>query len=119
MTDERTLRTSEEAMQRMEALARYIAEHCHPDGGLKMPATDSRHTKHVANEAYAIVAMLPEPVDPDIQLSREIAAATCADDGANPEFCEYIRAGRLDTQREVKVALAALRRGRKLAASDA
>lgn len=111
---EPTLRTSAEMLDRMEALTRYIVEHCNPDGSLKIPVTDSRHTKHLTSEAYAIVALLPEPVDPDIQLSRDIAAAACAKAGEGVDYCQNMRDGEYDLSRMCVATLAGIKRGREL-----
>jgi hypothetical protein len=43
-----------------------------------------------------------------LPLARKIAAAACELDNCSDNFCQFIRDGRMDNQREVKLALAAV-----------
>lgn len=109
MTDERTLRTSEECIQRMEALVRKMASTVlirydpRDIDARDLPLGDYR-------EAAAIVAMLPEPVDPDQIEARVIVRKVL---GIYGPMCPH------DKSADIAIALAALKRGRELAASDA
>jgi len=69
-------------------------------------------------EARAIVALLPEPVDPDLVEARELAAV--ASEKLSHPWAPKIRAGEKDDapQAGVSLALAAIRRGRALAAAE-
>lgn len=66
------------------------------------------------DEAHAIVALLPEPVDPDRQLARQIVHDVFMDKGAS---CEMIIAGdviegKRDDALVMHVALAAIKAAR-------
>jgi len=68
--------------------------------------------------ARAIVALLPKPVDPDLVEARELAAV--ASEKLSHPWAPKIRAGEKDDapQAGVSLALAAIRRGRALAAAE-
>lgn len=65
------------------------------------------------DELHAIAARLPAPVEPDIEIAREIVAAQIQGDRAK----DVILAGNWDSGTTMSVALAALKRGRELAVS--
>ncbi|WP_338469061.1 hypothetical protein V3I01_08130 [Sphingomonas sp. gentR] len=97
---------SDPIAKRMEALVRALAE--------------SRYGISLADEARAIVALLPEPVDADLVEAREMAidlmSKTVIANGnpqAAPEIIR-IREGKGDTNSYVVACLAAIRRGRAL-----
>lgn len=91
------VRTAAEQLDRMEALVRSMAN----DEARDYPA-----------EARAIVALLPEPVDPDLVEARKICEERVRLVDANLA-AEY-RDGDYDTQMEMQVTLAAIKRGRQL-----
>jgi len=68
--------------------------------------------------ARAIVALLPEPVDADLIAAREMAAVEA--DKLGHKWVPRILAGEKDEdpQAGVSLALAAIKRGRALAAGD-
>lgn len=74
-------------------------------------------------EAQAIVAELPEPIDPDLLQAREIAAQyaerAASERGRESNWPDRIRSGKVDGCAEggVGLALDAIRRGRELAAA--
>lgn len=82
-----------------------------------------RYVEHVSDLCEQSIAtgdtsglnelVLREPVDPDLLEAREIAAQGC-DDCLMPATAHEIRNGVKDKSREVKTALAALRRGREI-----
>jgi len=86
--------TKPDVTARMEALVREIAEH----------GPHAFITKYMAEEARAIVALLPEPVDPDLIEAREIAAAYL-----NAPVSD-VRDGGYDSSPEVGCALMGLKR---------
>jgi hypothetical protein len=88
---------------RMEALVRTVADETSLTSWLD----------HTA-EARAIVALLPEPVDPDLIQAREVCASVAAVRGDDGLAAEY-RAGELDEQFEMQTALVAFRRHNALA----
>lgn len=112
---------SPEAVERMMAHFRaVVAKYAHvkDDGGAMNPELE---------EARAIVAMLPEPVDPDLIEAREIAASECRKVGATAA-AEQIETSiaapetigdhfNKSNAAIVGAALAAIKRGRALAES--
>lgn len=46
--------------------------------------------------------------DEALPLARKVAAAVCELDNCTASFVEFVREGRMDEQREVKLALAAI-----------
>lgn len=93
---------SQELVERCVALVRDIAA-----GGLTTAA--------IGTEARAIVAELPAPVDPDLVEARRVAERQSSARGYlyDPEgFWQ----GHRDDGDDVQIALAAIRRGRELAA---
>lgn len=94
---------SPETVGRMEALVRKVAT------WTWVAHTDA--DKDYA-EARAIVAKLPEPVDPDLVEAREIAQH-----GVNVGVNDFA-GGHCDKSHDVQLALAAIKRGRALAAGD-
>ena len=90
-------------VERLIALARNVA-------------TNRMNGTH--NEANAIVALLPEPVDPDLIEAREELASFYEAGGiaihVPAKDCENIRAGLCDDRADVKGFLAAIKRGRAL-----
>lgn len=106
---EPTLRTSAEMLDRMESLIRRLADSYEKEelyGGWAW-----------RDEAKAIVAMLPEPVDPDIQLSRNIAADAKAKTGTGVDYCDYMRSGEYDHDSVRIAAFDGIKRGRELASA--
>ena len=91
--------TKPDVTARMEALVREVDEH----------GPHAFITKYMAEEARAIVALLPEPVDPDLIEAREIVAGL-----ARPYRSEIIN-GEWDETTEIRIATAAIKRGRELA----
>jgi hypothetical protein len=67
----------------------------------------------VSAEARDIMAHpdFPKPVDPDIQIARDLIADSCALQGGDPDYIRYWREGHYDDAREFSVVLAALKRG--------
>lgn len=63
----------------------------------------------------AIVAELPKSVDPDLIEAREVAAACLDCPGQSVTYLKLIRSGTNDHYSEVRIALAAIKRGRELA----
>lgn len=115
---EPTLRTSAEMLDRMEALLRRMAALSKrtPLPGQPIEFLMSQADRDY-EEAAAIVAMLPEPVDPDIQLSREIAAEAAEKTGCGPDYCQYMCDGAYDDNITRIAAFDALKRGRELASA--
>ncbi len=74
-------------------------------------ATDTENL----DEARAIVALLPEPVDPDRIEGRNVAATAHMDMHGYESTAEAIRAGRHDDWILVIGCVAAIKRGRELA----
>ncbi len=89
-----------EVVERMIALVRGMA------------SNDDPHPHY--DEARAIVALLPEPVDADLIEAREVAAAVFDNGGSHPSIASGLRAGKRDGGIDVTVALAAIKRGRAL-----
>lgn len=110
---EPTLRTGAEMLDQMEALARKIALRYNTGTSELSPQEPLEWMR----DANSIVAMLPEPVDTDVQLARDVAAQVCVDDGCNPDYCDFMRRGAYDGQREYLCALAGIKRGRELASA--
>lgn len=71
-------------------------------------------------DARAIVALLPEPVDPDLLIAREVAANTLVALGASSEMIAAadIREGTGDDKIIMHAVLFAIKRGRELAAQS-
>src|SRR4051812_11451177 len=112
---EPTLRTSAEMLDRMEILLRRMAEETkrgYARRGATLICDDPNYT-----EASAIVAMLPDPLDPDIQLSREIAAEAAEKTGCSADYCQYMCDGAYDDNITRIAAFDALKRGRGLASA--
>ena len=98
----RPLRTSDECLQRMEALVRRLA------GAGDVAAM----TSDIARE---IVKLLPVPaVDPDLIEARKILAA---DDNSTELWTNEVLAGKFDKSNTTRVILAGIKRGRELAAT--
>ena len=68
-----------------------------------------------ADEARAIAALLPAPVDPDLETARDIVSASLFDFGGSVPLQrgQAIRSGLGDDTPAVRVALAALRKARE------
>ena len=96
---EPTLRTSDEALRRMEALVRRMATRAYDSGW--------------GEEAREILKLLPElPVDPDLLEARRIAQ----DDSPSFEQNDYYTSGQGDHTNLIAALTRAVRRGRELAA---
>jgi hypothetical protein len=67
------------------------------------------------NEARAITELLPAPVDPDLIEARRIAKEALTCPGQSATLLHNIVAGHCDAYSEVRIALAAIKRGRALA----
>jgi len=93
-----------ELQARMVALVRRCADSAMASGDL-----------YTMREATAIVAELPQPVDPDLLEAREVAIATVGDRDWPQVWAKEVRAGQYDRESRVRVALAAIKRGRELA----
>lgn len=89
---------------RMEALVRDLASR---DGAC--------FVGEIKHEAQAIVADLPKPVDPDLIEARKLAASFSDREDVN--HADYL-SGDLDSGGEVQGFLAAIKRGRELAAPE-
>lgn len=70
----------------------------------------------LANEARAIVADLPKPVDPDLIEARNLVECTVH---WSPQTDRDLQSGKNDNTPEMKIALAAIKRGRELAGEQA
>jgi len=94
-----------ELVERMEKLVREVAVRWSLNTISKITA-----------EARAIVALLPEPVDPDLLLAREIVAKEFErQTGCDwSEIGDRFRAGEHDDYLEVRSALSAIRRTREI-----
>lgn len=93
---------SPEAIERMVALVR--------ERIFAYREWDADSFPNYITEARAIVALLPEPVDPDLPIAREIA-----DDKRLARDSYPFGQGQSDTHPLVQSALAGIRRGRELA----
>jgi len=97
------MKTALEMLDRMEALVRRVA-------------SAKGHTTY-SDEARAIVAELPEPVDPDLITARELVASSLDDlttaTTAGWTRMASLREGKWDDSTAVRKALAALRRARE------
>ncbi len=89
----------DEIVQRLVALARKIT-------------LGNRPSHHDYIEASAIVALLPEQVDPDVLVARDLVETTVH---WSPQTDRGIASGRNDGTPEMKIALAGIKRGRELA----
>jgi hypothetical protein len=97
-------------LDRMEAVLRRMhAMHNGIAGGL--PSMD------IYAEASAIVDLLPELVDPDIQMARDVAADAHDQKTAIPDYLTFMRSGAYDDEPVVIAALAGIKRGRELASA--
>lgn len=65
-------------------------------------------------EARAIVAKLPQPVDPDLIEAREVYARIAESVHDDRIEAKHARSGILDDDEYVKLVLAAIKRGREL-----
>lgn len=108
-----TAKIPQEAVERMVALVRGMAV-----GDPRIAACPH------CTEARAIVAMLPEPVDPDLPEVREDLALfyenenakrVWPDSGFQETMIADVRAGRLDHTPPIRFGLIAFKRGRELA----
>lgn len=96
------MKTAIEMVERMEALVRKMADEY-----------ESRQVGAMLTEARAIVSELPEPVDPDLALAKELAAIV-AQYIDNPKAAEvYRNESRWDRGEPVSAIVAALRRARE------
>ena len=114
------MRTSDECLARLEALARKIAT-------LRIGATPFIRTAHdqaviqdAVEEANAIVAMLPAPIDPDLLEARHVTHGELMRLGASEQtiVAGDILHGVHDDAIVMHVARAALARGRELERGD-
>lgn len=96
---------SQELAQRMAVLLRSQVER-HAGEADVAPAL---------NEARAIVAELPEPVDPDVLEARRLVECTVH---WSPQTDRDLASGKNDDTPEMRIALAAIKRGRELAAKQ-
>lgn len=103
-----------EVVERMIALVRRLSASL-DKGSTVFPSLSSM--EHYA-EARAIVALLPEPVDADLVEARRIAVEQLTAPGQSEVFLGLIADGTNDHYSEVRIALAAIKRGRALAAGD-
>lgn len=106
---------SDDIAKRMEALVRKCHaltdyDHPHPDAPFIGKAVTAEE-EWLADEARAIVALLPEPVDADLVEARRIAAEHALEDFHR----EAVLEGVSDDAPAVKSVLAAIKRGRELA----
>lgn len=69
---------------------------------------------HLSDEARAIVAELPAPVDPDLVAAREQEAAAC--EVSFPSYAALVRSGGEDKGGPVRCRYEGIRLGRQLAA---
>ncbi|MGU3316304.1 hypothetical protein ACLBWH_12205 [Sphingomonas sp. M6A6_1c] len=73
-----------------------------------------------SDEAAALLAMLPEPPDPDLPLARQIVIDTLDPESHRRCDCrDKIAAGEWDRGQKVRIALAAFAKFRTLVAGDA
>jgi len=102
---------SDEVVERMVAFTRQLA-------GEAEPTVFRAEAAHgIRDEARAIVALLPEPLDPDLQIVRQLFAEY-AEQSPPCTRAAYIGRGEGDQWFETSIALLALKRGRELALSD-
>lgn len=101
---------SPETVGKLVALVRGVAN-CYPVEG-EARGVGSKWI----NDARAIVAELPEPVDPDLMEAREAVIASVGFGGTIA--ADRARSGDFDTWPTVIAALAGIKRGRALAAGD-
>lgn len=104
-----TERVSPELEARMIALVRNIR-----NSGSLYYATE---VVPLYNEACRIVANLPRPVDPDMIEARKIVASQAPFGAIDPSWNSRVIDGFEDDGPWVKNALAAIKRGRELAAA--
>jgi len=109
-----TVTVGREMHERMVALMRKMGAPQAGEGKQKYVAIDG--TAMVA-EARAIVAMLPDPIDPDLIEARECVAGVY-DAAGRGDLAVQTRQGGQDNRLRVQSALAAIRRGRALAAAE-
>lgn len=95
--------TKPDVTTRMEALVRRMVE--------QDPAL---YWRDIRDEARAIVALLPEPVDPDLIEARECVAEVYEQSG-RVDLAQQTRDGQQDNRLRVQSARLALARGRELA----
>lgn len=97
------MKTAQEMLDRLEGLARRIADARVPIGNLIL-------------EARAMVAELPPPVDPDLIEAREMAAVRYSQRGETQLalVARPYRSGLNDEHWDVQTALAGIKRGREL-----
>lgn len=99
-----TAEITQELAVRMAALVRNIVNY---------EAVDDIE-KPLADEARAIVALLPEPVDPDLVECREILACEAETKGWTAHALRW-RAGAWDDESTIISYMKVLKRGRELA----
>jgi hypothetical protein len=106
---------SQELAQRMAELVRCLSKTM-PGGEVYLR---SAVLNDLADAARAIVADMPDLVDSDMLLAREIVKETL--DPANHAYCDCRREidrGEWDKGQKVRAALAALRRGKAIGRQD-
>lgn len=102
---------NEATVHRMAKLVRQIEK-----GFLMAYVNDSGISEYDAvNEARAIVALLPEPVDPDLLEARELYVVA---NNLGGDDATFVRKGQMDACDEIQLALAAIKRGRELARQE-
>jgi hypothetical protein len=110
-----------ELVERMVALVRKIAEEADrfqiETGSLDSDFLLAEGSALAARESRTIVAMLPEPVDPDLIEAREFIVRF---NGPHAEvgYTKSVREGRLDDNEDLQLFLAAIKRGRELQALE-
>lgn len=91
-----------EIVERMVGFVRSCAE---------KPALTLYDSLVIINEARAIVALLPEPVDPDLVEARLLSISFRSGEKIKDE----IMSGKRDDEEAIQALLAAIKRGRQLA----
>lgn len=76
-------------------------------GGYWQPNMVAKHFHHTFAHALTIWQWMPEPVDPDLLMAREVCAELWPAEG-------YYLSGSGDSTAEIRAALAAIKRGRAL-----
>lgn len=102
---------SQELAQRMASFVRKQAEVNWLD------PSDPR-ARPMYEEARAIVALLPQLVDPDLIEAREMFIELEGGVDADGEVVSDVRQGKADSTDEVRHILAGIKRGRELAAQS-
>ncbi|RYG90141.1 MAG: hypothetical protein EON59_00745 [Alphaproteobacteria bacterium] len=98
-----------EVVERMVALVRRLARGPNERGRF--------FVQNVEDEARELIALLPEPVDPDLLEARELFIALEGGVDADRDVIRDILQGKADCADEIRHLLAGIKRGRELASA--